>query len=153
MARHFAHTIRTTGNVTKNRTYQLNHIRARPNARTDVANGRQISDLHSAKHVGHLSPKGLDLLSKVHLRGGFDPDAGSPIAEPQRITPRVVELLARIDDRSSAIGYGEFVALLGRSGCGATTMNCISRLEATTSGVVLFDNTADRAPIALRGRA
>jgi putative ABC transport system ATP-binding protein len=50
--------------------------------------------------------------------------------------------LAVVKDVSISIGAGEFVALVGKSGCGKTTLlSLLSGLERPTSGKVMLDGT------------
>lgn len=59
--------------------------------------------------------------------------------EVNRLTKRYGDLLV-LDDISFNIGQGEFVSIVGPTGCGKTTfMNCLSRLVPLTSGNILIN--------------
>jgi oligopeptide transport system ATP-binding protein len=52
---------------------------------------------------------------------------------------KVVGVIKAVDDASFSIRRGETLGLVGESGCGKTTLGrCLLRLEAPTSGQVLF---------------
>jgi nitrate/nitrite transport system ATP-binding protein len=56
------------------------------------------------------------------------------------------------EDVSFTVGRGEFVCLIGHSGCGKSTiLNVLAGLERATSGVVLFDNRELTGPGLDRG--
>jgi osmoprotectant transport system ATP-binding protein len=61
--------------------------------------------------------------------------------------------LPAVDAVNLRVGRGEFVALMGESGCGkTTTLNMINRLTEPTSGRILVDgdDVRTRDPVALR---
>lgn len=56
-----------------------------------------------------------------------------------RLTKRFGELLV-LDDISFTVGDGEFLAIVGPTGCGKTTfLNCLSRLIPPTEGAIFID--------------
>jgi ABC-type nitrate/sulfonate/bicarbonate transport system ATPase subunit len=56
-----------------------------------------------------------------------------------RLTKRFGELLV-LDDISFTVGDGEFLAIVGPTGCGKTTfLNCLSRLIPPSEGAIFID--------------
>ncbi len=57
----------------------------------------------------------------------------------KNLTKRFGELLV-LDNISFSVGEGEFLCIVGPTGCGKTTfLNCLSKLTPTTQGNIFID--------------
>ncbi len=73
-------------------------------------------------------------------------EPASPLLSVERVVkdyPTDGEAVRALDDVSLQIGYGEFVALVGRSGCGKSTLlNLAGAMDFPTRGHVRLDGVA-----------
>jgi ABC-type nitrate/sulfonate/bicarbonate transport system ATPase subunit len=99
-----------------------------------------------------------DLLRTARTRDGparapavTQPEPGSPAIEIEHVHKafgsRTGESTLVLRDIQLAVGENEFVTLVGRSGCGKTTLlNIVAGLEAATSGEVRIAGRTVRGP-------
>ena len=68
-------------------------------------------------------------------------EAGIRISEVSKVFGRGASALLALDRLSLTVGPGEFVCLIGHSGCGKTTiLNVLAGLDQPSEGAVIVDN-------------
>jgi ABC-type multidrug transport system ATPase subunit len=79
-----------------------------------------------------MAPAAVDVMSAATLRG-------EPVICADRLTKTYSDVVA-LSDVSFAVRPGEFVAVLGRSGAGKTTLfRCLTGLTRPDAGAVVLD--------------
>jgi NitT/TauT family transport system ATP-binding protein len=94
-------------------------------------------------------------LSELTPRRGFSPNGGAPMPEPKinidalsKIYETAAAPVHALDGITESVVEGEFVAIVGASGCGKTTLLWgISGLHPITSGSVALDGDLIEGPV------
>ena len=89
---------------------------------------------------------GPAILAGANPAGGGEARNASgrkPKVVVQNLTKRFGDLLV-LDNISFSVGQGEFLCIVGPTGCGKTTfLNCLSKLLPTTEGTIFIDGACD----------